>query len=39
MRHKSAALGFLLLIPVINILAYFYLAFSEQKYPASHAPA
>jgi hypothetical protein len=39
MRHKSSALGFLLLIPVINILAYFYLAFSEQKYPASHAPA
>ncbi|HZO83860.1 MAG TPA: DUF5684 domain-containing protein [Verrucomicrobiae bacterium] len=39
MRHKSSALGFLLLIPVINILAYFYLAFSEQKYPASHAHA
>ena len=38
-RHKNPAVGFLLLIPVINILAYFYLAFSAQKYPAAHAQA
>jgi bacteriorhodopsin len=38
-RHKSSAFGFLLLIPVINILAYFYLAFSRQKYPAAYAHA
>ncbi len=30
-RQKSQALGFLLLIPVINIFVYFYLAFSAQK--------
>jgi len=30
-RQKSPALGFLLLIPVVNILAYFYLAFSAAK--------
>ena len=39
MRHKSAALGLLLLMPIINIFAYFYLAFSRQKYPAAHAAA
>jgi hypothetical protein len=33
-RHKNPLLGFLLLIPVINIFIYFYLAFSEQKNPA-----
>jgi len=31
-RQKSSALGFLLLIPGINILVYFYLAFSSQKH-------
>ena len=30
-RQKSSALGFLLLIPVVNVFAYFYLAFSSQK--------
>lgn len=30
-RQKSPALGFLLLIPVVNIFVYFYLAFSSQK--------
>ena len=30
-RQKSPALGFFLLIPVVNIFAYFYLAFSAQK--------
>ena len=30
-RQKSSALGFLLLIPVINIFVFFYLAFSSQK--------
>ena len=30
-RQKSSALGFLLLIPVMNILAFFYLAFSSHK--------
>ena len=34
-RQKSQALGFLLLVPVINIFVYFYLAFSSQK----NAPA
>ena len=38
-RHKNPALGFLLLIPVINIPAYFYLAFSRQSYPAAYAQA
>jgi hypothetical protein len=36
-RQKSSALGFLLLIPVVNILVYFYLAFSAQKH-ATPAP-
>jgi hypothetical protein len=30
-RQKSPAIGFLLLIPVVNILPFFYLAFSSQK--------
>ena len=30
-RQKSSALGFFLLIPVINILVFFYLAFSSHK--------
>ena len=30
-RQKSPTVGFFLLIPVINIFAYFYLAFSSQK--------
>lgn len=34
-RQKSQALGFFLLVPVINIFVYFYLAFSSQK----NAPA
>jgi uncharacterized protein DUF5684 len=35
-REKTSALGFLLLIPVINIFAYFYLAFSRQRYAGAH---
>jgi hypothetical protein len=31
MRQKSSALGILLLLPVINIFVYFYLAFSSHK--------
>jgi hypothetical protein len=31
MRQKSSALGFFLLIPIINIFVYFYLAFASQK--------
>lgn len=31
MRQKSSTLGFLLLVPVINIFVYFYLALSEHK--------
>lgn len=38
-RHKNPLLGFLLLIPVINIFVYFYLAFSRQEFAAEHAPA
>jgi hypothetical protein len=30
-RQKSSALGFLLLIPIVNIFIFFYLAFSAQK--------
>ncbi len=36
-RHKNPLLGLLLLIPVINIFAYFYLAFSKQEHAAAPA--
>jgi hypothetical protein len=40
MRQKSSVLGFFLLLPVINIFVYFYLAFSAHKKSAilDHRP-